>query len=237
MDCCKDNQPMVFAPPRSFGLTEIPEEVAAKANEFVTPIMDARRLRVFYQLLADLESIEGGIVDIGCGEGKTSVFLWYCMEMLSIDRKLYLFDAFPAVPELIGKCQPLPEIRCDEEVGMMEVHRNFKEMVGYVPDSYEIFPGWFSETLEKCLPAKVAFAHIDCDVAESLELALRQVYYRLQPGGICVIDDYGLAFLPCVKPTVDAFLKDKPEKLESTVGGIQAAFVKCALEEENEPET
>jgi O-methyltransferase len=48
--------------------------------------------------------------------------------------------------------------------------------------------GLFEDTLR--LDGPVAFAHLDCDWYDPVELCLARVYPRLSPGGCMVVDDY-----------------------------------------------
>lgn len=53
-----------------------------------------------------------------------------------------------------------------------------------------IHPGTFPDTFAGHEDARVAFAHIDCDVYASTKAALEFIWPRLLPAGIVVVDDY-----------------------------------------------
>jgi O-methyltransferase len=173
--------------------------------------------------LVAVGDIPGAVVDLGCGDGLTSAFFARVLREFNIDKELLLYDAFPTMQLSTGGCQPLREFPVDHVVGMAQVESQFARFDLPAP---KIVPGWFRDTLPNDLPEQIAFAHVDADLFDSVTLAMLYTYPRLSPGALCVIDDYGLGFLPCVKKAVDEFLKGKPELVNQTVSGIQAMFAK-----------
>jgi len=215
---------------------EVPQEIFEAANDFTSGQMDKKRLVAMYQLLAQVQDVPGDVVELGCGEGRTAAFLSLCMETLgsAFDRKeLHLFDAFPALDGMIRPCERLQDVRLDPDGGIAKVLVTFEDLLDEELNRSCIHTGWFEDSL-KYLPNPIAFVHVDCDSQDSIQQALVHCYYRLAPGGIAVIDDYGLGFMPCVKPTVDKFLLDKPEFAEETVVGIQGMFKKLGLKKVEE---
>jgi O-methyltransferase len=78
------------------------------------------------------------------------------------------------------------------------------------------------------LPSRIAFAHLDGDLYESILTSLTHVYPRLSQGAICLIDDYadpacpGWNGLPGVKVACDEYLRDKPERVSVLYAGDRA---------------
>jgi len=206
-----------------FAHIPVPKLIQDAAKDFASPIMDARRLVSIYQILYEATTVPGQIVDLGSAPGTTALFIQQCLNELGSNRRLHCYDAFPIESLITKSCEPAKEVGCDPENGVLLLQEAFErhDVLGPV-----IHPGWFANTLPDQLPQRIAFAHIDCDLYESILEALIGVYGRMSEGAICVVDDYGLGFLPCVKKATDEFLADKPEKIFFTVGGIQAAFVK-----------
>ena len=209
----------------------LPQVVSEDIEKFVSGIMDRRRLESMYQRILEALETEGAFVEIGTGEGLTSAFIRYCLDsVFGSGRALHVYDAFPVHDLIKNPCLPPPPTEeCDVDGGISKIENTFSRLNLEAP---EIHPGWFVDTLSTQLPASVAFAHIDCNLYESNMAALMNVYPRLSVGGICMIDDYGLGYFPCVQKAVDEFMTGKPEKLEKTVNEIQAAFKKVALVEE-----
>ena len=71
---------------------------------------------------------------------------------------------------------------------------------GFIPDT---FAG-----LEK---SKIAFAHIDVDIYQSVSDCCQFLYPLLVPGGVLIFDDYGLPTCPGARLAVDCFFTAKAE--------------------------
>lgn len=52
--------------------------------------------------------------------------------------------------------------------------------------------GWFEDTLPS-IPGPFALAHVDCDFYLPVRQCLAHVLPRMAPGGVVVVDDYGVA--------------------------------------------
>lgn len=61
------------------------------------------------------------------------------------------------------------------------------------------------------LADRIAFAHIDLDIYQSILDSCRFIYPRLSPGGVIVFDDYGFMSCPGAREAVDRFFADKLE--------------------------
>jgi predicted O-methyltransferase YrrM len=69
-------------------------------------------------------------------------------------------------------------------------------------DDVTIAKGLFSDTLQLRHP--VAFAHIDCDWHDSIDVCIDRIFPVLSPGGIMVFDDY--RSYSGARSAIDAFL-------------------------------
>jgi hypothetical protein len=74
-------------------------------------------------------------------------------------------------------------------------------------DLIELHPGLFEETLFPSKP--IAFAHIDCDWYESVNVCITRILPHLAQGGIMVFDDYH-SYSGC-KKAVDQLLSSHRE--------------------------
>lgn len=81
--------------------------------------------------------------------------------------------------------------------GLDEVKENLLS-TGYPTSKMKFIVGEVESTLvsdvandQNELPEKIAILRLDTDWYESTRIALHQLYPRLQPGGILIIDDYG----------------------------------------------
>lgn len=193
--------------------------------------------------------VPGEVVELGCYRGFTGILFQKTLDAYSSCKELHLFDSFSGLPpksekdrwessENMRRCDFLDNQRVGEgwfESAKEEVIENFRENGCRIPFLHE---GWFEETLPKSLPEKVCFAHLDGDFYDSTLSGLEEVYPRLQPGGVLVLDDYcdeaihgKKSALPGVKRACDEFFLDKPESPQVlwAISDYQACVTKLEM--------
>lgn len=178
-----------------------------------------QRMNMFH--LADqvlFYGVEGDFVELGCHAGQSAALLRKIMNDYDSDNTLHVYDSFAGLPELTAEdgnttiyskgWGTIPE---------EAVLSNFRQHNLQAP---VVHVGFFEDTLPTGLPEKIAFAHLDGDLYESIKTSLEYVYPRLSKGAICLIDDYCDSDahncwneLPGVKNACDEFLQDKPEEV------------------------
>jgi O-methyltransferase len=84
-----------------------------------------------------------------------------------------------------------------------------------VTEQLKIVPGRFSDVFRTWNQRPFSFAHLDCDLHDSYQDCLHYFYPRMSPGGVILFDEYDDAAWPGCNLAVDAFLADKPEKLQT----------------------
>ena len=179
-----------------------------------------------YHLLSQVIAydVEGDVVELGCNEGQSAVLMQKVIEGHRCTKELHLYDSFeglPTVSDADGSSYGEGDLATTEEV----VRENFATHTLRQPS---IHRGWFSDTLPTQLPEKIAFAHLDGDLYQSILVSLQHTYPRLSKGAICLIDDYcdpdvypsGWNYLPGVKKACDEFLSDKPERVSYIYSGV-----------------
>lgn len=165
--------------------------------------------------------VPGDVVEIGCNAGYTSIWLHAAIQSVAPTRNLVLFDSFQGMPEPGVDDQHLQKGECLASAA--EVAKNFTDRHLPVP---RIVPGWFKDTLPTGLPDQVCFGYLDGDHYASILTSLREVWPRLQPGGLLVIDDYcdldrnvrAWNGLPGVKKACDEFFADTGVAVEVIPG-------------------
>ena len=60
-------------------------------------------------------------------------------------------------------------------------------------------------------PAEISILRLDTDTYETTRLELEQLYPRLSPGGVLIIDDYG--FLQGCRQAVDEYFAPKEKNI------------------------
>lgn len=180
-----------------------------------------------YHLLTQsiLLNIPGDIVELGCYDGTTTILMQKTLDQLKSNKKIHAYDSFEGLPEKSeedgntiftpGSCKTQKD----------DLIRNFKKHNAKLPVIHE---GWFSDTLQKGLPKKISFAHLDGDFYSSIFESLIYVYPKLSKGAIVVIDDYCDPkiynvnnILPGVKKACDRFFEDKRERVSMLLAGCE----------------
>lgn len=170
------------------------------------PLLDDQiELHELRVLLAELEkvlenNIEGDVVEFGCYEGATSVFLQRMLE--GSGKKLWLYDSFDGLPE---KSKPdQSPIGTEFKRGELKATKpklieNFRKSNLPLPI---ITKKWFHEVESHELPDNICFALLDGDYYKSIRSSLDLVLPRMSKGGIIAIDDYDNPKLPGVQTAI-----------------------------------
>jgi hypothetical protein len=203
-------------------------EVEELYRRFVFPGLprDERRARLLHELIGTTIGeaiyiiqnlheglrVPGDVCEFGVAQGATSRLL--ASEIMSTDRKLWLFDSFEGLPapgpqdKLINDIFSLGSM--DKYKGTMaspeaEV-RSKLDSISFPSARTKVKKGWVSDSIKSGeLPAQVAFAYVDFDFYEPIKDALEFLDGRMPPGGRIVVDDYGF-FSEGAQLAVDQFV-------------------------------
>lgn len=170
----------------------------------------------FGALLTDLPAagnvLAGGDwVEVGVWKGGGALFLAALMRDWQIDRELYLYDTFGAVP--VGGFSHEKDIEFARRFSMGEGGRDYRHEVEELFVRFGLnrnlrFVPCDIVQPPPVLPEKISFLLIDVDFYEPTLGALQAFYDRVLPGGIIILDDYYMPLLNC-REAVDAFLAEK----------------------------
>jgi O-methyltransferase len=145
------------------------------------------------------DGIEGDVIETGVWRGGTTIFMKAVLKLYASEKRLFVADSFAGVPK------PNPELYpadAEEEraeafykfdqlaVPLETVQANFRRF-GLLDDRVTFLKGWFKDTLPTAPITRLALMRLDGDLYESTWDALINLYPKLQPGGFCIIDDYG----------------------------------------------
>lgn len=157
------------------------------------------------------DNIEGDIVELGCHQWLTSIFI----QLVKPENKdFYVYDSFEWLPEPTAE----DENNCDLKFqkGWLLVHeqefvRNFLSNNIELP----IMRKWrFAEIPDDQYPEKISFAFFDGDLYQSMIDSFNKVYHKMTPWGIICLHDYSWEVLPWVKRACDDFLANKFESVQ-----------------------
>lgn len=168
---------------RNLGFLGEEDFVRACAPHAADQIIRARIWRVYTLCWAARSclGLPGDYVDIGCYDGKTVEIMARYVEFAGQARSWYLYDVFDAPPEEARKSGHGPQLHAQVEERMRGLGR-FRVIRGFAPASFQ-----------EGLPQDIAFVQLDLNVAEAEIACLGQIYDRIVPGGLLVLDDYGFS--------------------------------------------
>lgn len=158
------------------------------------------------------KKIAGDFVEAGVWKGGTGMYMKYLCKKYGIKNKLWLFDTFngfEVVPsEIHAKDKKMFELFSTYNIsapGVEEVKNNFRSLE-LLDDSVRFVKGNILKTLPETIIPDISLLHIDLDFAELTEKCLEHLYPELVPGGIVIVDDYGVEEFNC-REAVDEYRK------------------------------
>jgi hypothetical protein len=153
--------------------------------------------------------IPGAIVECGVWRGGSMQVVARTLASLGVvDRDLYLFDTFEAMPEPSERDvdawghRALDDWRLVQERGETAAdpafwYKPFHEVetrlygCGYPSDRFHFVKGLVEDTVPEQAPGEIALLRLDTDYYESTKHELEHLVPRVAPGGVVIIDDYG----------------------------------------------
>ncbi|MEW6535053.1 MAG: TylF/MycF/NovP-related O-methyltransferase [Candidatus Auribacterota bacterium] len=194
----------------------------------ITDMLHKHQLRfILEQLEITLQkNVEGDVVELGCNEGTTSLFIRRLLDYYKSDKKLYVYDSFQGLPSVttydISKTErQFTAGGCKTE--KEKLMANFAEAKLDFPIINE---GWFKEIPDHRYPDTISFAFFDGDFYSSIMDSFEKVYHKLSPNAIVCIHDFGWEVLPGVEQACQDFLSDKSETVTKAVGTAIGKLVK-----------
>ncbi|CAL9336758.1 TylF/MycF/NovP-related O-methyltransferase [Streptomyces sp. enrichment culture] len=190
---------------------------AARACEDLTLTSAAARYALWTAVRHIVSAqVPGALVECGVWRGGSMLLAALALKDMGVtDRDLYLYDTFgwdwekPGEHDGFagtapaqsgpgpGSC-PAPDGEpCGQPAGGMtdgvsaaEVHRRITA-AGYPAGRIHCVPGLVQDTLPDRAPATIALLRLDTDQYDSTRHELRELYPRVAPGGVVLVDDYG----------------------------------------------
>jgi O-methyltransferase len=156
-----------------------------------------------------IDNVPGDIVEFGCFEGTTSLFIRRFLDACGSNRRFHVYDAFQGLPDKGVEDGDSPNFYkgcCQTNRSMLE--KNFNDSGLALPEVHE---GWFRDIREEDLPKAIAFAFLDGDFYTSITDSLNIVYSRMATGSRVVIHDYNNPELPGVTKACTDFLAGRKE--------------------------
>lgn len=167
--------------------------------------------------------IEGDIVETGVWRGGMVFFVQAMLAHFGEKkRQVWGFDAFDKFPkpeispfndsqeinEKDSTIHALTQIMYSHPPKLKDVEFNFKKL-GLFDSNVHLVKGLFSKTIPENIDAiqKISVLRIDNDYYDSVYYILESLYFKIQPGGYVILDDYNNPVIGCKDAVIDFRLK------------------------------
>jgi hypothetical protein len=195
--------------PRSVRVPDHYDEWATELIRRVTP----RTMTSPVKLFALVQSVRyvaaagvaGDVVECGVWRGGSmQAVAWTLLEQNDAERDLYLFDTYEGMPPPDENDKRIRDGSSAEELlqqhrrthpvwayaGLDDVRDGMAE-TGYPAERTHFVRGLVEDTIPSDAPERIALLRLDTDWYASTKHGLEQLYPRLVPGGVLILDDYG----------------------------------------------
>lgn len=143
------------------------------------------------------QALAGDFVECGTYRGYSAEVLMHFTGGLP-GRRLWLYDLFdPTGGAGEGRRMPAHAPDLAEQV-----RARFGSW-----DNVTVTKGKVPEVLAQGAPERIAFLHIDMNNADAERGALEELFHRVSPGGLIVLDDYGWGVYRTQKDSADDFMR------------------------------
>jgi O-methyltransferase len=170
------------------------------------------RVHVLSTLAWHAARLEGDFVECGVNTGIFSLAICHYLDFNKLDKSFYLFDTFNGIP-----VESMSET--ERSARIIENSRNYPECFDTAKQNFAPFPravlvrGRVPETLPLVHIDKVAYLHLDMNVAAPERAAIEYFWPKIVPGGVLAFDDYGWAPYKEQKDALDAFAEQQGVKI------------------------
>jgi hypothetical protein len=199
-DTQTDHEPHAFP----FDFDESDKELYRRVGPYTmtTPPRVYALVRAVEYVVA--RGVPGAIVECGVWRGGSMMAAALTLLRLGItDRELYLYDTFAGMPppsevDTTRSGERAADLLAQEDedshiwaIASLSDVRAAVLSVDYPEQRIHFVEGLVEETLPATAPEEIALLRLDTDWYQSTKHELEQLYPRLAPGGVLILDDYG----------------------------------------------
>jgi len=202
-----------------------------RRSGFAHTMIGRKRLDSLQQCLEQVVSqkIPGDFMECGVWRGGACIFMaGFLVAHGMTDRKVFVADSFDGLPESRMEADLALDLRKNHypelAVDLKTVKENFS-LYGLLLPNIEFLKGWFKDTLPHAPVDRLAVLRLDGDLYESTMDALTNLYDRVSPGGIVIVDDY---VLPMCRQALNDFFASRDQQVPeiSRIDWAGARFIK-----------
>lgn len=156
--------------------------------------------------------VPGDFIETGVWRGGACILMRAVLAAWGVtDRRVWVADSFQGLPppdpdrypnDAGSELHAFPQLAVSAD----EVRANF-DRHGLLDGQVAFLEGWFRDTLPAAPIERLAILRLDGDMYESTMDALDALYGKLSPGGIVIVDDYGI--LDHCRAAVTDFRRDR----------------------------
>jgi O-methyltransferase len=169
-----------------------------KASAFSA--ISAERLWVLYTLAQQALHLDGDLVECGVWRGGSAILFSHLIHQPFVPghRRLHLFDTFGGMPATNPDHDNYYK-------GGEFADTSLEAVRGRLPhlERVQFHKGFIPQTFAGLEDLRVAFAHDDVDIHDSIAACCQFLYPRLIPGGIMIFDDYAWSTCAGARKAVD----------------------------------
>ncbi len=189
-------------------------EKLLQSHTLISNQVDVGEVRVILKALAMSidNNIDGAVVELGCYEGTTSLYISRFLLSANDRREFHVYDSFAGLPDK----QREDSSPVGEQFKTGELLASKKRFIEHYKKAGLSLPyihkGWFEELSTQDIPKKIAFAFLDGDYYRSIKTSLELIAPYLAERATIVIDDYANEALPGAARAVDEWVDGKQYK-------------------------
>lgn len=184
-----------------------------------------------YELYKSIVGLHGHVVECGVFKGASLVQFATFRDALESphSRRIIAFDAFGKFPEVRDEADAVFVERFERTAGHGLTPEDMHDVLRHKAfDNCEIVPGDILETVPRHLrehpELRIALLHVDVDVYQPTRVALEQLYDRVVPEGVVMLDDYGT--VAGATRAVDEFFSSRKVTIEKLPVAHIPAFIR-----------
>lgn len=187
-------------------LRAIGRDWPSKAHSMIGTVR-MESLRCLTEMVIE-QNIPGDFIETGVWRGGSCILMRGLLAAHGdTSRKVIVADSFRGLPNANIAAYPADAehdftIYPELSVSLHEVKENFAAY-DLLDGQVEFLEGWFRDTLPTLDNRTFALIRLDGDMYESTMDGLVNLYDRLSPGGVLIVDDYGA--VPACKQAVDDY--------------------------------